>query len=326
MLIQFNKPILLISKCIEFDKCRYNGQMISSDFVKKIKNFVEFIPICPEYEIGLGIPRKPIRIIEKNKNLRLVQPETEKDLTNEMNTFSRKFIKDLVIDGALLKSKSPSCGIKDVKIYPNIEKSAPLRKEKGFFGKNVIDNYPLIPIEDEDRLRNHIIKEHFLKRIFTFASFRNIKNKRSLNELIAFHTKNKFLISSYNQKQLTKLGNITANKEKKPITQILDDYEHHLHIAFLKSPRCTSNINVLQHTFGYISNDLTSDEKKLFLDTLDDFRNGKIGLSVPIRLMKSWIIRFNQKYLEEQTFFSPYPDDLIEIENTNFCAARDYWK
>lgn len=326
MSIQFRKPIILLSKCIEYDKCRYNGQMISSDFVKKLKTFVDFKPICPEVKIDLGIPRKPIRIVERNKQLTLVQPETKKDVTKQMIDFSNNFLKDLEIDGAILKSKSPSCGIKDVKIYPTIEKSAPLRKEKGFFGKAVIDKYPLIPIEDEDRLRNHIIKEHFLKRIFIFASFRNIKNKHSLNDLISFHTKNKFLISSYNQTQLTKLGNITANKEKKSIEQILDDYEYHLHLAFAKSPRCTSNINVLQHTFGYISGELKSDEKKLFLDTLNDFREGKIGLSVPIRLMKSWIIRFNQSYLNEQTFFSPYPDDLIEIENTNFCAVRDYWK
>lgn len=322
----YTKPNILISRCIEFDNCRYNSQKISSDFVKKLNPYVNFIKVCPELEIGLGVPRNPIRVIENKEIIKLIQPETKKDVTNDMIRFSKKFLKNLEIDGAVLKSKSPSCGIKDVKIYPTIEKSAPLRKSKGFFGSAVIEKYPLYAIEDEDRLRNHIIKEHFLRKIFLFASFREIKDKKSIKKLINFHSINKFLIMSYNQKELKELGNITANNEKKSIKKVLEDYEIHLKLAFSKSPRCTSNINVLQHTFGYISKDLKSKEKNLFIKSINDFRKGHIGLSVPISLMKSWIIRFDQPYLSKQTYFSPYPDELVEVENINFCAARDYWK
>ena len=320
------KPKILISKCIEFDKCRYNGQMIISDFIKKLKKYVDFEPVCAEVEIGLGVPRSPIRIIEKNKKLKLFQPETKKDFTNDMNIFVNNFLKDLKIDGAILKSKSPSCGIKDVKIYPTIEKSAPIRRDKGFFGTEVINKFPFFAIEDEDRLRNHIIKENFLRKIFTFASFRDVKNEKSINKLIKFHSNNKFLIMSYNQKQCKTLGNIVANKEKKHIEKTLSEYEYHLYLAFSKSPRCQSNINVLNHGFGYISNELKSEEKQLFLNSLKNFREGHIGLSVPVSLMKSWIVRFDQTYLKDQTYFSPYPEDLVEIENVNFCASRDFWK
>lgn len=322
----YTKPNILISRCIEFDNCRYNSQKISSDFVKKLNAYVNFIKVCPELEIGLGVPRNPIRVIEIKEIIKLIQPETKKDVTNDMIRFSKKFLKNLEIDGAVLKSKSPSCGIKDVKIYPTIEKSAPLRKSKGFFGSTVIEKYPLYAIEDEDRLRNHIIKEHFLRKIFLFASFREIKDKKSIKKLINFHSINKFLIMSYNQKELKELGNITANNEKKSIKKVLNDYEIHLKLAFSKSPRCTSNINVLQHTFGYISKDLKSKEKNFFIKSINDFRKGHVGLSVPISLMKSWIIRFDQPYLNKQTYFSPYPDELVEVENVNFCAARDYWK
>jgi uncharacterized protein YbgA (DUF1722 family)/uncharacterized protein YbbK (DUF523 family) len=322
----FAQPKILVSKCIEFDSCRYNGQMISSEFVKKLKKFVDFKPVCAEVEIGLGVPRNPIRIVEKNGKLTLIQPETKKDVTKDMINFSNKFLKDLEIDGVILKSKSPSCGIKDVKIYPTAEKSAPLRKDKGFFGTAVTDKFPLYPIETEDRLRNHIIKEHFLRRIFTIAEFRKIKKKKSINELIKFHSKNKFLIMSYNQKELKQIGKIVANQDKKPINEILDEYEKHLKSAFSKSPRCTSNINVLNHTFGYVSKNLKSEEKKLFLKSIDQFREGHIGISVPVSIMKSWIIRFNQPYLGQQSYFSPYPEELIEVEDVNFCAARDFWK
>jgi len=322
----FVKPKILISKCIEFDNCRYNGQMIGSDFVKKLKKFIEFIPVCPEVEIGLGIPRSPIRIVDEKDKIILVQPETKKDVTIKMIDFSNNFLKNIEIDGVILKSKSPSCGIKDVKIYPKIEKSAPIRRDKGFFGKAVIEKFQLIAIEDEDRLRNRIIKENFLRKIFTTALFREIKNKKSINELIKFHSNNKFLIMSYSQKELKKLGNIVANKDKKPISEILDEYGKNLSLAFSKSPKCSSNINVLKHTFGYVSKNLKSEEKKLFLKSLKDFEEGHVGISVPVSIMKSWIIRFDEPYLKKQSYFNPYPEELVEVENINFCAARDYWK
>jgi uncharacterized protein YbgA (DUF1722 family) len=243
-----------------------------------------------------------------------------------MIEFSNKFLDDLEIDGVILKSKSPSCGIKNVKIFPTEEKSAPLRKDKGFFARAIIEKFPLLPVEDEDRLRNHIIKEHFLRRTFTYASFKDAKKKKSINELIKFHSKNKFLIMSYNQKELKKLGNITANKDKKPISVILSEYENHLKLALSKSPRCTSNINILSHTFGYISEKLKPEEKKLFLDSIEQFRDGHIGLTGPISIMKSWIVRFDDSYLQEQTYFTPYPEALMEVENVNFCATRDFWK
>jgi len=321
---KFPKPKILISKCIEFENCRYNGQMISSDFVRKLKEFVDFKPICPEYEIGLGIPRSPIRIVERNDKLKLFQPETKKDVTTDMINFSKKFLDNLEMDGVILKSKSPSCGIKDVKIYPTEEKSAPLRKDKGFFGKSVINKFPLYPIETEDRLRNRVIKEHFLKRIFTFSSFRITKNKRSHKDLIYFHTRNKFLIMSYSQKELKKLGKIAAGNDSS-IENTLNDYEYHLKLAFSKSPKCASNINVLKHTFGYISENLKPEEKKLFQKSLKQFREGHIGLSVPVNIMKSWIVRFDQSYLKKQTFFLPYPEDLIEVENIDSCSVRDFW-
>ncbi len=324
--MEFIKPIILVSKCIEFDSCRFNGQTISSDFVKKLKKFVDFKPICPEVEIGLGIPRKPIRIVEKNNELFLIQTETNTDVTEKMNNFSENFLNNIKIDGAILKSKSPSCGIKTVKIYLSKKKSAPIRRDKGFFGLVVTSKFPMYPIENEDRLRNHIIKEHFLRVIFTLAAFREVKKKKSIKSLIDFHTKNKFLIMSYSQKQLKILGRITSNNKGKKIDEILEDYEYNLKQAFLESPHCSSNINVLNHTFGYISDDLEKDEKKLFLKSLNQFRDGHIGLSVPVSIMKSWIVRFDEPYLKKQTYFNPYPEDLMEVENVNFCAARDFWK
>ncbi len=321
------KPKIVISKCIEFDYCRYNAQIISSDFVKKLKPFVDFKPVCPEFEIGLGIPRDPIRIIDKAGKRQLIQPSTGLDVTKKMNDFSDNFLDNLkYIDGFILKSRSPSCGINDVKIYPKSENSAPKFRDIGFFGQKIKDNFPFLAIEDEARLNNTAIKEHFLKKIYTFARFRKIKYTNKLNDLINFHTKNKFLIMSYSQKNLKKMGNLVANQNNNNFKKIIIEYEKLLYDTFSKGPRCNSNINILQHALGYISNKITKVEREMLLKTLDDYRDKKTSLEIPIALVKSWILRFDEDYLKNQTYFEPYPVDLHEAEAINVCPSKDYWK
>ena len=321
------KPRVVVSKCIEFDSCRYNAQIIRSDFVNKLKQFVEFIPVCPEFEIGLGIPRNPIRIIEKDKKRLLVQPTTENDVTKKMNDFSDKFLDNLRdIDGFILKSQSPSCGIKDVKIYPSMQNSAPKFRDSGFFGQKVLERYYFLAIEDESRLRNASIREHFLRKIYTFARFRKINETKKIKDLIDFHTENKFLIMSYSQKNLREMGKIIANQKKDSVKHTIIEYEKLLYDTFSRGIRCNSNINILQHVFGYISKSITADEKEMFLTSLQNYKNKKVSLEVPVAIMKSWIIRFDEPYLKNQTYFKPYPHDLREAEAVNICPSKDYRK
>jgi uncharacterized protein YbgA (DUF1722 family)/uncharacterized protein YbbK (DUF523 family) len=324
---KFVKPKIVVSKCIEFEYCRFNAQIIRNEFVSKLKNFVNFIPICPEYEIGLGIPRDPIRIVEKEGNRLLVQPSTEKDVTKIMNDFSNKFLNDLDnIDGFILKSQSPSCGIKDVKIFPKSKNAPPKFRDSGFFGKKVIDTYPHLAIEDENRLRNTIIKEHFLKKIYTFASFREIKDTGKIKDLIEFHTKNKFLLMSYNQKNLKLMGKLIANQKTQSLNNLINKYEKLLYETFSRGNRCNSNINILQHAFGYFSKKIKKNEKDMLLENIEKYKDKETPLEIPIALLKSWIIRFDEPYLKNQTYFEPYPSELHEAEAVNICPSKDYWK
>ncbi len=323
----FVKPRIVISKCIEFEFCRYNGQIIRSDIVSTMKPHVEFLPICPEVEIGLGIPRDPIRIIEKQSKKYLVQPTTGRDVSEDMKRFTERFlISQKDIDGFLLKSQSPSCGTRDVKIYPAMTPSAAIRREAGFFGDHVLTDFPFLAIEDEMRLHNPIIREHYFMKIFTFARFRRIQQVGLLQPLLRFHTENKFLLMAYSQKELRSLGNILANQEKQPLPRVFSEYEQHLHTAFSKAPRYTSQINVLNHVFGYVSQDLKENEKKFYASLLQKFRDGQIPLSVLINLVRSWVIRFDQPYLLPQTFFQPYPDELFDTESIKASNVRDFWK
>ena len=323
----FPKPRIVISKCIEFDHCRYNGQIISSDQVKELESFIDFIPICPEIEIGLGVPRDPIRIIFQKGQRRLVQPTTTKDVTKSMNNFINSFVTSLKdIDGFILKSRSPSCGIKEVKIYPSESNVPPIKQSAGFFGEAILHQFPYHAIEDEGRLRNHSIREHFLRKIYTFASFRTVKQNKEIHELIDFHTNNKFLLMAYNQKELKNLGQIIASSDKKSRTKTIQNYETHLQQAFLKAPYCTRNINVLMHSLGYVSKHLSKNEKQFFLTSIEQYRTGKMSLASLNSIFKSWIIRFEQEYLDRQTFFNPYPEELIHAANIDSCQNRDFWK
>ena len=323
----FVKPRIIISKCIEFDFCRFNSQIIRSEIVRKLKPHVEFLPVCPEVEIGLGVPRDPIRIIEKQKKKYLLQPSTDRDVSQQMSSFAQQFLSEQHnIDGFLLKSQSPSCGTRDVKIYPAVIHSAAIRREAGFFGEQVLARFPFLAVEDEMRLQNPIIRHHYLTKIFTLATFRKVKQTGLLQQLLKFHTENKFLLMGYSQKELRILGNVLANQDKQPLDNVFSDYEHHLFLAFSKAPRYTSEINVLDHAFGYISQDLSTQEKQFYADLIEKFRKGQISLSVPINLVRSWVIRFKQPYLLLQTFFQLYPDDLLEVEAIKASNVRDFWK
>lgn len=324
---EFSRPKVVVSRCLEFDHCRYNGDMISSPVVAKLKEYVDFLPVCAEVEIGLGVPRTPVRIVLDRGEHRLVQPSSGKDVTEDMITFCTRFLDSIEdVDGFILKFRSPSCGLKDVKVYPAVEGKGAVGKTSGYLGGAVLKRYPFLPIEDEGRLRNARIKEHFLAKLFTFAAFREVKVKGSMKDLISFHTENKLLLMAYSQAELRKLGAITANREGKPFKELASDYEAHLYNALSSAPRYTSTINVLMHAFGYFSDKLSSREKALFLDWVQKYRGGKVSICPAINTIRAWVARFDNDYLMHQTFFEPYPEDLMELNPIESHLREDLWK
>jgi len=171
-------------------------------------------------------------------------------------------------------------------------------------------------VEDEGRLKNFGIREHFLTRLFAISSFRKVKESRSMKEIVRFHSENKYLLMAYKQETMRVLGRIVANLDKKDIEELIRDYEKYLSEALSEEPKYTSNINVLMHGLGYFSEKISSSEKAFFLDSLDRYREGRIPLSVPLNVLRSFIIRFQENYLMQQTFFEPYPEELLEISDS----------
>ncbi|MDI6700969.1 MAG: DUF523 and DUF1722 domain-containing protein [bacterium] len=304
------KPKILVSKCLGFDACRWNGVIIEEQFIKKLSDFVEFITVCPEVEIGLGVPRDRIRIIKKNGEYFLIQYKTEKDITKVMENFSKKFLKKIEkenIDGVILKDRSPSCGIKDVKIFS--DKNVVVQKGSGFFAKDVVNTFTNIPVESEGRLNNLYLKENFLTKVFLISRFRNLK--KEMKELVKFHSQNKYLFLSYNQKMLRELGTIVANLKKEDVEKVFKSYGETLLSGLKKNYRKNSYYNTLLHIFGYFKDSLKKEEKNFILKNIEDFKNDKVGLLTTLILLKSYVIRFDIDYLKEQTIFKPFPEELI---------------
>ena len=321
------KPRVVVSRCIEFDHCRWNGMIIKNKFVKLLKNYIEFLPICPEFEIGLGIPRDPVRIVKKDEELRIIQSKTEKDLTRNMHKFIDVFFHSLRnIDGFLLKSQSPSCGIFQTKQYQSIEKSSPvLSRGSGIFGLRVMEKYNKLAIETEGRLHNFMIREHWLIKLYTLSRFRDVIASHSKNELVKFQTEHKLLFLAYNQTLMREMGKIISNPSKLRFEQIIKDYEAKLSQMLEKPPNFTAHINVLMHALGYFSKGLKSEEKAYFLDQLDAYRAGWIPLFMLTNLLNSWLARFDVKYLKKQVYFNPYPEKLITFDLRDSWRGRSLW-
>jgi uncharacterized protein YbgA (DUF1722 family)/uncharacterized protein YbbK (DUF523 family) len=315
------RPVVIVSKCLGFDHCRYNGEMVDDPFVRRLREFVEFKPVCPEMEIGLGVPRDPIRVVIADGDMRLAQPSTGKQFSESMNAFAESFLAGSgAVDGCLLKARSPSCGTRDVKIYNETGNLMSAAQRQGFFGRAAMRRFGDALVEDEGRLRNFLIRERFLTMLFTLARFRELEPTMAL--LTGFHARHKLLLMTYSEGVMRQLGKLGANQERRPVAEVFKDYGALLPRVFAGPPKYTAAINVLMHALGYFRDGLNADEKAFFLDSLQRYRTGKVPLAVPVGILRSWVVRFGEPYLAQQILFQPYPEGLVDIADSG--KGRDH--
>ncbi len=289
--------------------------MMHSDFIESIRPFVDFITHCPELEIGLGAPRHFVRIVLSNGNRRFVQPATERDLTDSMNAYVDDLVNNLRdIDGFVLKEGSPSCSISRVRYYAGPEKTAQIKSEgSGFFGGAVLERFQGIPIESDGRLRNASIRENFLTKIFLLADFRRTAESGKIHELVKFHSRNKYSIMTFGQKYVKQLGKIVSNPERNQFDAVVANYRDTLNELMVRTPRSTSMINVLMKIYSYFSDKVTTRERHSFLRSVESFRKGVLPLTALKETLRMWGIRFDETYVEEQSIFQPFPEELNSI-------------
>ncbi len=284
-------------------------------FANILAQYVHYIPVCPEVAIGLGIPRDKVKVVRKEKgNFCLVQPETGLDLTQKMNRFSDNFLSSLTdIDGFLLKSKSPSCGLSGTKTYKNRDGTGFLFRRKGIFAMNVIKKFPFLPWEDEMRLKHPDIRHHFLTRIFSLFELRkNFKTLPPIKKIRDFHGKYRTLILAYNQTRFKNLERIIKNKENRSIQEVKKAYQQEFTRAFLRKPQTQSQVSVLKHIFEDFSQYLNSREKQHFLDILEKYRKKRNPVIIPIVFLRNLAIRFKKDDWLDQKYLNPYPEELMD--------------
>lgn len=231
----YPKPRLLVSQCLEFDACRYDGDIIHNATIRRLKNNADFIPVCPEVGIGLGIPRAPVRLVEQDTVIHMVQPETGKDYTDRMYTFSCEVLSELNdLDGIILKSRSPSCGVSDTKIFAKSDDSIEVYCSSGLFAREILNRFPDLPVTDEEHLNWKKDRHHFLTTVFTLAAFRTAQQSGDFEALQKFHAKYCAIYKAHDPQQISALKTILMNSEQKSERALFMLYRQQL-IQFLKT-------------------------------------------------------------------------------------------
>lgn len=232
------RPIVVISRCIDFDACRYDGQVIRASLREELEPFVDFSPICPELEIGLGVPRDPVRLVRGGDRVRMIQPSTGRDLTRAMGSFSKRFLGGLdAVDGFILKSRSPSCAIGNSKVFHSEAEGAGHDSGPGLFAARVLERFPAAAIEDEGRLNDQRLRRHFLTKLFALASLREAAAHRSRDALAEFHAAHKLLLMAYDEACLRVLGRLVADAPRRLPAATLDAYRSGFATALGSPPR-----------------------------------------------------------------------------------------
>lgn len=307
---KFPRPRIGLSRCIEIDHCRYDGEMIRSELVRRLMEHADVVPVCPEMEIGLGVPRDPI-IIVLDGGRRLVQPSTGRDLTEAMGSFTASFFERLgEVDGFVLKSRSPSCGVHDARICSELQDGS-LVHGSGMFGREVVRRLGGIPVEDEARLRNTGQAEHFLTRAFTLRAFRELGRDAERSALLDFHRRNKLLLRAYSRIELGHLERILAGAAGDDLRTMHNRYSAHLRMALSRPPRRSNAAHVLMSVFDHVSEGLDRGEKELFLQYVELYRDARRSLGACTSLMRHLLERSGASHLTDQTIFEPFPREIL---------------
>ncbi len=314
----FARPRVVLSECLELAAVRYNAQSIRAPIVHRLAPHVDLVPVCPEVEIGLGVPRDPIRLVRLDDGVHLHQPSTGRDLTGAMDRFAHTFLDGLHdVDGFLLKSRSPSCGIKDVKLYGGTgDGAAPVGKDAGRFAAAVQERFPDRPVEDEGRLTNRAIRQHWLTWLFGHATLRQVIAAGEVAELIRFHSAYKLVLMAHDQAAMRELGRLLAEQEGRRFGDVAEEYRAGFARAMARTAGVREHLNVLEHARGYFKKGLAAREKRHFETLLDDYRNDRVGLGAVLPVLRSWTERFDEGYLRGQRYFEPYPRELVDARDS----------
>ncbi len=314
MMAGMEKIRLGISTCLLGLPVRYDGGHKLDHYLKDILgSYVDYVAVCPEVECGFGVPREAVRLVGEPAAPRLVTVKTRVDFTERMTEWALRRVRELEgerLCGFVFKSGSPSSGMERVKVYN--EKGVGVKNGEGLFAGIFMKHFPALPVEEEGRLHDPVLRENFIERVFAFYGWQKIVLNRGLkfSDVITYHTRNKLLLLSHSPRHYQEMGRLVAAGKTVPLRELVLKYESLLMEVMKLKATPKKNANVLMHMMGYFKKELSSWEKGELLEVIEQYRQRVIPLIVPLTLVKHYVRKYDQPYLKEQTYLDPHPFEL----------------
>ena len=302
-----------VSSCLLGEKVRFDGGHKLDHFLTDtLGRFVEYVPVCPEVEMGLPTPRETLRLVGEPEAPRLVFSKSGEDITARMTGWAEKRVAALEKEGLcgfIFKSKSPSSGMERVKLYDR--NGVPNKQGVGLFARAFMEHFPLLPVEEDGRLHDPALRENFIEIIFILKRWREtLADGMTRGNLVNFHTRHKLLLLSHSTDLYRQMGKLVAGAKQLQEQALFDQYLLLLMKAVRLKTTVAKHVNVLQHVLGYFKQQLSADEKQEMLGILDSYRVRQIPLIVPITLLNHFVRKYDQAYLKQQVYLNPHPMEL----------------
>jgi uncharacterized protein YbgA (DUF1722 family)/uncharacterized protein YbbK (DUF523 family) len=292
---------------------RFDGGHKHDRFITDtLGQYVEFVPVCPEVECGLGIPREAMHLAGDPQSPRLVTVRSGVDHTDRMLTWAQKRVAGLEKEdlcGFIFKSDSPSSGMERVKVYG--PSGSPTKTGVGLFARAFMEHFPLLPVEEEGRLHDPKLRENFIEAIFTLKRWREmLAQDGGRGAVVDFHTRHKLLLRAHSLEHLRQLGKLVAQAATVPLAELGGKYQQILLEALSRKTTYKKNTDVLYHLMGYFKDDLSADEKQELREIIDLYHQNLVPLIVPVTLINHYVRKYGQAYLKEQWYLNPHPIEL----------------
>ncbi|MBV34863.1 YbgA family protein [Kangiella spongicola] len=304
---------IAISSCLLGNKVRFDGGHKQSKYcLDTLNDWFEYQPICPEMGIGMPAPRPPIRLIDDEGDIRVVQVDDQSfDVTDELKAYAENKLPELDdICGYIVIRNSPSCGMERVKVYHKNGNPAG-KSDRGVYIKEIMKSRPELPVEEEGRLQDVKLRENFITRVFAYQDFKDsVKDKPSVDALVKFHSRYKYLVMAHNYADYKKLGQLVANNDGLELSELIANYELALMECLKKIANPKSHSNVLYHILGYLKEDLQPEAKKELVNVIEQYRNGSLTLIAPVTLLNHYIKQYGNDYIAQQAYLNPHPIEL----------------
>lgn len=308
------QPIRIgVSSCVIGEEVRWNGGHSRQRYLTDMLGpFVEYVPVCPEVEVGMGVPRPTVRLVREGDDTRMIEPKNGVDWTSSMRRLSLKRSSELAdegLHGFVLKKDSPTCGVFRVRIYTD---SGVERNGRGIFADALMRRMPHLPVEEEGRLNDAKIRENFVERIFAYRRLKDLFRPRwTIGNIVAFHTREKLLLRAHDEKGYRELGRLVANAKAVPRAAFADDYMDRFMEIMRRPATVAKHVNVLQHMIGFLRREDDDVGRRQMHEAIADYRAGLVPLVVPTTLISHLATRHDQQILLESSYLSPHPKELM---------------